>query len=236
MSQSSIDIDVCLALIRELLSGYRGYPPTRDGEMRFAMAVQESAVSVGHARAVLLSFEDFFPTVRQILDVASNLLSKFQVEPDRREQWRTQYGKPQPFLPYPADVMAMHWQAFRDMLFYTEGPGQSELASISDRKQREASLAFWESARIFDFDADRKHADTIAFVRELARSLGWPAVMAMDAAPASMPYQNPTRRTPRRVFGFPAVAPPAQIESASQDRKTPADVDRELDGWDDPDR
>lgn len=84
---------VCAALLREL-SGFRGYP--REGEDRFIDVLQQISISVDHARAVVYSFEENFPTIREMRDVAMNLQPKFKPPEDMRAKWEAQYGKPQP--------------------------------------------------------------------------------------------------------------------------------------------
>jgi hypothetical protein len=223
MKSPDVTIEVCEALLRELLEGYRGFPPTSAGVRRFAFAIQENCISVGHARATLQSFEDFFPTVRQIHDVAFGIRPQFEPEVDQRAEWEKKYGKPQAFQQYPADFMAMHWQAFRDILYYTEGPAK-------DMK----SPGFWDDAK---FRALQNHPDSMAFVRHQISTHGWPAVMQMAAAPEPMPYRSPNPFRQSKV-GVPVAAriTQADIDRAQAARKSTAEVDRDLDSWDDPDR
>jgi len=91
-----VDADICLAELRNELAGYQGYPPTVEGEKRFARALKDSCVSVGHVRAVLGKFTERFPTVQQIIDTALNLQAQFLPSEDETAQWERQYGKPQP--------------------------------------------------------------------------------------------------------------------------------------------
>ena len=227
MKSPNVTIEVCVSLIREFLSGYRGYPNTEAGEKRFAFALQENCLSVSHVRAVLQCFDEGFPTVRQIHDSAFGLRAQFEAsEIDQRKEWERKYGKPQPFNQAPADMIAMHWQAFRDMLYYTEGPGQRE-------------SGFWEAAKIRDFNPKYGHQKSIDFVRHQAKALGWPAVMALAAPPEPMPYTNPLYQKERRAGGLAPIGAPitqADIDHAREPRKSTGDVDRELDQWEDPDR
>jgi hypothetical protein len=226
----AVALEVCLAELREYLAGYRGYPPTEAGEKRFAAAFQENCVSVGHVRAVLKSFEEQFPTVRQIHDVALNLRPQFEPQQDAREEWKRDYGKPEPFDKYPSDELACHWQAFRDMLYYNEGPA----VGSQDK-------GFWESAL---FKAERDHAASVAFIRNQAKQMGWSAIRALSASPVPFPYENPLKRA-RRARAIPQVAAPitqedieraekANREKAARQAEPESQTDDE--GWTDPDR
>jgi hypothetical protein len=233
MKSPDVNIEICLSLIREFLSGYRGYPPTESGERRFAFALQENCISVGHARAVLQSFDEVFPTVRQIHDAAFGIRPQFEPADDQRREWERQYGKPVPFNTAPADELAMKWQAIRDTLYYTEGPGAS-----SDQ-------GFWERAHDVECHPQTGHLDTVVFVRQQVAEMGWPAIMALASSPASFPY------TDRRVLGrrplrglVPVGAPITQSDiddlakrkAVYQMHEQLDNRDAELDGWDDPDR
>lgn len=220
MKSPDINIDLCVALIRELLSGYRGYPASVAGEQRFAFALQENAVSVSHAREILKSFDEFFPTVRQIADVAANLRARFEIKPDETEELRRKYGPPQAFDKAPADVMACHWQAFRDTLYYVEGPGSYE---PHDAKFWREGLERYE----------RDYPDSMAFVRHQIVRMGWKGIRNLSASPEPMPYKRIDLG--RRVGSLVPVTQ-EDIERASAPRKSTQDVDREFDGWDDPDR
>jgi hypothetical protein len=234
-----VNLDVCQVLLSEYLEGYRDYPRTAAGVRRFAFALQENCVSVGHVRAVLKSFEEVFPTVRQIHDVAFGLRTQFETQEDTMAEWRRKYGAPSTVAVFPSDRMAMHWQAFRDMLYYTEGPGSAELSAIQGKEERANDIAFWAAARIRDFDPKWEHADSIAFVRKMVNVHGWPAVMKMTSAPEPMPYTDPNRKKPRQFAQIAAPITQADVQRAEQAyRKTTQEVDREMDSdvWDDPDR
>lgn len=113
MSKAAIARSLALALLREL-GGFRGYP--KDGENRFAEVLQESAVSVEHAKAVMQSFDGEFPTIREIRDTAMNLRAKFEREPDMRAEWEKQYGPPQPFdVTVPQNPIRRDDQLWRDI-------------------------------------------------------------------------------------------------------------------------
>jgi hypothetical protein len=91
---NAVALDLCVALIREFLSGYRGYPNNEAGEKRFARALQEVVVSVQHARGTLAEFTGIFPTVKEIQDQAVNLRPKYELVKDPRDEWERQYGPP----------------------------------------------------------------------------------------------------------------------------------------------
>jgi len=233
----AVVIEVCLASLRRHLPGFRGYPPTEAGEKRFAEALQVNVVSVEHLDATLKTFDEFFPTVRQIHDVALNCRPQFEPVPlDQRKEWERQYGKPEIFNLYPPDVMAMHWQAFRDMLYYTEGPGAGPVVF------REAKRGYWGEAMVRALDPEwGNHGDTIAFVRNQAREMGWPKIMELNASPVPFPYVNPLDRRKRSSSGMKQIAAP--ITQADINRVKGVSVavaepspECESEGWDDPDR
>jgi hypothetical protein len=223
MKPPAVVLPICLAFLRRHLSGFRFYPKTEAGETRFAEALQLNAVSVEHLEAVLQCFDEEFPTVRQIHDAASNLRVKFEPAVDPLAEWERQYGKPEAFQLYPADTMAMHWQAFRDMLYYTEGPAKD---------MKDAS--FWDVAR---FKGLKDHPDSIAFVRHQIKTHGWPAIMQMAASPEPMPYKKPNPfKNPKGFVPVASRITQADIDRVLPPRKTTDQVDAELDQWEDPDR
>lgn len=223
MNQPAVMIEICLAFLKRYLSGFRGYPHSPAGENRFAEALQANAVSVEHLEAILQAFEDEFPTVRQINDVALNLRARYETQPDQRAEWEKQYGKPGSFALYPPDELAMRWQAFRDTLYYTEGPAKDM-----------HSGDYWENAK---FNAVRDHPDSLQFVRRQVDHYGWVAVMQMPAAPERMPYKSPNPdANAKRFVPIAARVTQADIDRVEQARKTTQQVDDELDGWDNPDR
>ena len=222
MINPAVHIDVCLAFLRKWLEGFRNYPRSEAGERRFAQCLQSNAVSVEHLEAILQSFEDEFPTVREIHDVAWNSRVKFEPAEDTVAEWARIYGKPEAFEKHPPDELAMHWQAIRDMLYYTEGPGYSK-------------DAFWSEARVRGF---RDHRDSIDFIRQQVADVGWEVIMALKASPVPFPYSNPNRRGVSVTALAPVGAPitQADIDRAKQSRKSTAQVDADLDAWSDPDR
>lgn len=218
-----VSIDLCMALLQRRLKGFRGAP--RDDEWdTFADELQAAVVSVEHLQAVLKTFDAEMPTIRQLKDVAANLRPKFEVTPDRLAELKRKYGAPQPFEACPADVMACHWQAFRDCLYYVEGPGSFDAHDG----------AFWgEGLERYE----RDHPESMAFVRHQIVRLGWKGIRALAASPDPMPYKRID--VGLRVRSLVPVGAPltqADIESARASRKSTDDVDREFDGWDDPDR
>lgn len=227
MKSPDVNIDVCQVLLSEYLEGYLGYPRTAAGVRRFAVALQENCVSVGHVRGVLKSFDESFPTVRQMHDVAFGLRPQFEPQEDTRDELEREYGKPAPFNLYPTDEMAMHWQALRDMLYYTEGPAK-------DMK----NVEYWEDGMRRALHPEMgNHGDSIAFVRNQAREMGWPAIMALTASPIPFPYRKPQHgKLDRGTKDFPRITQADVLRAEQARRKSTMKVDRELDGWDDPDR
>jgi len=212
---SNVTIEVCIALVRELLAGYRGYPNTEAGERRFAFALQVNCVSVSHARATLQIFDEGFPTVRQIHDVAFNLRPKFEPQDDNFDALRAKYGNPQPF-DVPNDELACHWRAFRDAIYYG-----------------------WESRK----KDEEIHPDSVAFIRAQIEKYGMAHLRTLDASPEpGMPYTNPLDKLRQpKSFHQVAALPITQadidrVERAQIARKTTEQVDADLDSWSDPDR
>jgi hypothetical protein len=187
MKGEDVDFSVAKVLF-ESLSGFRGYPKPGPGLDHFVEAFQSSVVSVAHARAVIASFDGDMPTIREIKDQAFNLRSQFETTVDQRKEWEAKYGPPDPMwsgrfmngamgtsIPkidpvdrkrqHVEESRAMLWQAIRDSLYYTEGPG----ARGPD--------GFWH-------DAAEKHkrnhaAEVTAFRIQLMES-GWDVLMAVD--------------------------------------------------------
>ena len=92
---------VAEALFRQL-SGFRGYPVKGPGETYFIDAFQLACVSVDHARAVIATFDEVMPTIKEIRETALNLKPKFAPPYlSVREQWERDYGPPRPF---PVDI------------------------------------------------------------------------------------------------------------------------------------
>ena len=226
MNRASVGLTICQSLIEEFLNGYRGYPDSDAGVKNFARALQASVVSVGHARATLESFDEFFPTKKQINDTAWNLRPKFENTEENREEWARLYGKPRNHV-LPPDAQSLHWQAIRDMLYYTDGPGEDELGELVNGLDRINSKLFWADARVRAF---RDHADTIEFVGRQIGAMGWTLIMMLTASPAPFPYTS--EKYTRHASLVPVGAPitQADIDRARQPRKSTAQVDLELDG------
>jgi hypothetical protein len=79
------------------LQGFRK-APVGVGFDRFAEVLCECSISVEHATAVVESFDNEFPTVRDIRETAHNLRPKFEAKVNQRKEWEAQYGKPEPVL------------------------------------------------------------------------------------------------------------------------------------------
>jgi hypothetical protein len=95
MSEFAVQQEVALGLIQFHLSGFRAYPPSEAGEKVFARGLQECCVSVAHAEAVLKSFDQSFPTLKELFDTAHNLREKFlPPEEPLKQRWEREYGKP----------------------------------------------------------------------------------------------------------------------------------------------
>jgi len=88
---------VAIGLIRHHLSGFRGYPPSEAGEKVFARGLQECTISVEHAEGVLKSFDERFPTLREIIDTGNGLRAQFEPQESQKAKWEREYGKPVPF-------------------------------------------------------------------------------------------------------------------------------------------
>jgi hypothetical protein len=95
--QFPVQHDTALGLIKFHLSGFRGYPPSEAGEKVFARGLQECTVSVEHATAVLKTFDQHFPTLREILDTGHSLRAQFEPQESLHAKWEREYGKPVPF-------------------------------------------------------------------------------------------------------------------------------------------
>jgi len=167
-----VNEDVACGLIRFHLSGFRGYPNSEAGEKVFARCFQECCVSVAHVQAVLNSFDDEFPTLREIITTANNLRSQFEPLNSSLEEWEQQYGKPQAFSIDVPDRLTLHWQAIRDALYYAEGPGRNKLGTQSH--------GFWQQALERD---TREWPQAVMDIRTEADALDWDEIMAREKPP-----------------------------------------------------
>lgn len=93
---AAVGIRLCQSMIESELSGYEGYPNTELGLARFARALQDVALSVDHARAIVAMFTVRFPTVQDIIDTGLNLRPQFEAKQSQEAAWRAKYGEPQP--------------------------------------------------------------------------------------------------------------------------------------------
>jgi hypothetical protein len=190
---SALALPVAAALF-EKLSGFRGFPKPGIGKVRFVQVFQQSVISVDHARAVIATFDDQMPTLREIRDTAYTLRSKFEPPVDQRQQWEKEYGPPdlewsQRFAEgatataltvdpaarkrqHQEERRAMLWQAIRDSLYYTEGPGSGRPSD------------FWQTAME---KHKRNHPDEVAAFRLELQQSGWDNLMAYDWAKGSFP-------------------------------------------------
>lgn len=218
MKGEDVDFSVAKALF-QALAGFRGYPKAGPGEDHFVEAFQSAVVSVAHARAVIASFDGIMPTIREIKDSAFALRPQFEVTVDQRKEWEAKYGKPDPMWSQnlvnelagkvrvdPAERRILHdqerramlWQAIRDSIYYTEGPGATR------------PFGFWmESAE----KHERNHPNEVAAFRKELQDCGWLDLMEYDWARGKFP---PAAQ--RRIL--PSPVRPGGI--------TQADINREL--------
>ncbi len=97
VAEFAVQESVAVGLIRFHLSGFHDYPKSEAGEKVFARGLQECTVSVDHATAVIKSFDERFPTLREIITTGVNLRSQFELTESQRDKWEREYGKPVPF-------------------------------------------------------------------------------------------------------------------------------------------
>ena len=171
---------VALTLVRKQLTGLRGYNDRPEAEALLAAAIQETCISVDHARAVLATFDHLCPTPREIKDTAHSLRPKFEPPNDRTAEWKKQYGPPDPGwserlltraagmttmkkLDYENEKRAMHLQAIRDAVYYTESvKGEGELSDIQGKEDRAYSKGFWQRAQLYN---EKYHPEWVEEVR-----------------------------------------------------------------------
>jgi hypothetical protein len=185
------------ALFRHHLEGFKGYPRERDA--KFLEVFNECCLSVDHARAVLDSFTVAMPTLQDIKDTAWNLRERFEAHEPEQKRWQREYGPPDPnwtrnlIGSYAQQKAKMQWQAIRDAVYYTEGPGRLSLERIADPEQRRHDQQFWSRQAI---RIRQEHAELLAIFRqELSR--GWDDLMKEDwvnEAPAVAVAPQPSSR------------------------------------------
>lgn len=241
MSKPAIARAICVSLLREYLSGFHGYPKSPDsaktssGEDTFARILQDCALSVGHARAILETMDLAFPTKRDIEASAVSLRPKFEQQVPQTLEWERKYGKPAPFE-IPNDFMAMHWQAIRDSLYYTEGPGVEELRKDLGSKEAVKALDHWRGAAARDKD---RHPDAVQQLRRQIASYGWKALLELSMSPEPFVYAVDSPAPAKARPAAPLITQ-ADIDHAIEQRKAqaataelaPADSEE----WDDPNR
>lgn len=219
MKGEDVDFSVARVLF-EALSGYRGYPKPGPGLDHFIEAFQSSVVSVAHARAVIASFDGNMPTIREIKDSAFNLRSKFETTVDQRKQWEAEYGKPDPMWSenllqkMKSDPIArgrqhieekrvMLWQAIRDSIYYTDGPGSGRPDD------------FWMEAAL---KHNRNHPEEVAAFRVQLAESGWDRLMAVDWL-KSMPAATMRTAAPVAVLERPITQADIDKELRAQGRE-----------------
>jgi hypothetical protein len=90
----AVQFPVCAAMF-DRLCGFKGFP-RQAGLVVFIEALCDAAVSVKHAQAVIDSFDEGFPTLRELRDTAHSLRAKFETVQSDREKWEAEYGPPDP--------------------------------------------------------------------------------------------------------------------------------------------
>lgn len=169
---NALQFPVALTMVRAL-SGLPGYPRLPEGEAWTADRLCGFVLSVDHARATLAAFEDHFPTLKELRDVADNLRERFAApQPSEVDRWKAEGATFDPAwsekllskLADPAQFAAeMRRQSIRDALWYTEHPkGRAELEEIHGKAQRSADQKFWDDARRHH---EREHADEVQQIR-----------------------------------------------------------------------
>jgi len=214
--------EVARGLLRTL-SGFRGYP-RGEGETRFVDVLCEISLSVEHASSTLLCFDSDFPTIRELRDAALNLRPKFQDKTDQRKEWEHEYGKPDAewsrrfeqaatgTVPnvdpvarkrqYQEQKRAMLWQAIRDSIYYTEGPGRKFDSFWADAAAKHA----------------RNHPEEVAAFRVQLAESGWERLMPVDWL-KSMPASPVRQSAPVAVLERPITEEDVRRELRSQGRE-----------------
>src|ERR1017187_9494573 len=204
---------VARGLLRTL-SGFRGYP-RGDGEAPFVETLCEISLSVEHASSTLLCFDAEFPTIRELRDAALNLRPKFEAKRDQHAEWEREYGPPDlawsrrfaqgatenaPTVDPQArkrqhqeERRAMLWQAIRDSIYYTEGPGKIELDNTLGAKERNFSRQFWRDAANRN---PKNHPEEVAAFRAELQESSWDKLMAYDWVRGTFPPAAQRRTLP----------------------------------------
>jgi len=218
---NAVQLEVGKALLGHL-QGFRK-APVGNGVNRFTEVLCECSISVEHATAVVDSFDDEFPTLRNIRDTAYNLKPRFEAKTDQKKEWEAKYGKPDPAFSrritgaaganHVQERRAILWQSIRDAIFYSEFPlARLDLSKIDDKDERINAFKFWKKAAV---NNQRNHpAECAAFREELERS-SWDELMVYDWARGDWP---PSALVPVAVIPGPVLANPI----------TQADIGREL--------
>jgi hypothetical protein len=239
MKGEDVDFSVAKALF-QALSGFKGYPRPGLGEDYFVEAFQASVVSVAHARAVLASFDGVMPTIREIKDSAFNLRPKFENTVDQLKEWEAKYGPPDPMwsanligklVAKPGKIdpserarqhaeerRAMLWQAIRDSLYYTEGPGKIEVDNMLGRDERNFSRKFWREAAQRN---EEKHPVENALFRIELEASSWKELMNFNWE-SGPPAPAPVRQVASgavAVLEHPITAEDVQRELRAQGRE-----------------
>lgn len=167
------------SLVMDYLEGLPADPKLPGAYHRLRDVLVDLAMSIDHARAALQSFDERFPSPRELKEGLTNLHDRYQPPPTSEEQkakWLAEGAIYDPewtkkLLNTLGDVgtgatpeqFRQSWQqAMLDTLWYTEGPGR-EVIGI-DRK-------FWQDARKHH---QRTHAGAWRWLREqMAQPDAW---------------------------------------------------------------
>jgi hypothetical protein len=183
-------------IFRHQLGGFPNYPLKRDA--RFLEVFNEVCISVEHAQSVILAFEVKLPTLQDIRDCAANLRPRFEDLPNPEKEWAAQYGAPNPNWSknlvgnWGQQRQRVLWQAIRDAIYYTEGPGQADIERLQDAKARKADREFWTRIAL---DLRKFHPVELEEFRQTELPRGWQDLRREDWAGE---VSNPQRITKAR--------------------------------------
>jgi hypothetical protein len=179
-----IDRSVSDGIFRHQLEGFPRYP--RNADSRFLEVFNEQCLSVAHARAVANSFREKMPSLQDIIDVAVNLRVQFELKEPERVRWEREYGPPKPNWsinlvgkPHEQQKRRMLWEAIRDSVYYTEGPGRASIERISNPDKRKADRDFWTGQAL---RMRANHSAELEAFRRDDLSRGWDDLMKEDWA------------------------------------------------------
>lgn len=180
---------IAVMKVRAYLAGLRGYPFHKEGESLLARTIQECAVSLAHADAILETFDNLCPTPREIKDVAFNLRSRFEPKPKSDiEKWKeegatydpTFYSKLITEFKDRHNYDAELWRAIKGRFFFPDPNKSNPPRRIVDKDTPKLSWGFLKSCkRLLGFPLN---AYETRIAEEWDRDHG---------LPQSMPQRNP---------------------------------------------